>query len=690
MKRLPDSTNSSRAKKIACTVSAAALMLGVSSAATVGLHFQCDYGNAPVYSGYPVTLTAFGIPPSGWENLYQIANGYCDVLWTSPGWTTNEVIDTTTSTNGLNPLPNGSINVTWFANAANFDTFAGYPYAPPYYELPNWYQGALDDATNPITGEQQVYATFLRDGINYGPNGPPGTSGPNQPYGTPDNPLQAYYYVDVTGLKSLFTNTPFVVELMASADSMNELTNAFVTDVSNSITYSLPYPNTAPVNPQPGAPWLRGIGGGLSTVSGVFSNADHIHIASNIPQHGTNDTPNGYDNAGTISGFILTDKPVVTMSPQTIPLAGPGDTIALSAYAIGVPPLSCQWRVNGQNIFGATNLSYTIPSVNLASGGNYDLVVTNLYGAATSKVSVVTVDKIAQIPASGVVADSNPVNVKHNGVNMGAAWQASSTDSANVTRTGVMDFTAAETNGITVDDSAGFDATNGTITFWMQSAGTDTSLTGTWTGGTLLCRATGAAGKDFLLLQQDAGNLLFTDPTGNTSLNSMGAVSDNKWHFVALTFDQTSSGGATWYIDGVFDTSTGNAGPWTWPAGQPLEIGYSTDTATWRPYNGLLNDVRYYSTVLTTNQIATIYSSGALVDTNDLQMQFTFAAAPSGGIVLTWGEVSAVLQSAANVNGPWADVTGVSSPYTIIPAATQQFFRYRYTTQSWVSNPYLM
>ena len=38
--------NISRTKKIACTVSAAALMLGVSSAATVGLHFQCNYTNA--------------------------------------------------------------------------------------------------------------------------------------------------------------------------------------------------------------------------------------------------------------------------------------------------------------------------------------------------------------------------------------------------------------------------------------------------------------------------------------------------------------------------------------------------------------------------------------------------------------------------------------------------------------------
>ncbi len=677
MKRPHCLMNISRTKKIACTVSAAALMLGVSSAATVGLHFQCNYTNAPDYTGYPVTLTAFGIAPSGWENLYPTFNGYGNSAWISPGYTNNEVIDTDTSTNGLNPLPNGSINVTWFANVANFDPFAGYGFPPPYYEQPGGSTGALNDGTNPVTGEQQVYATFLRDGINYGPSAD-----------SPDNPLMAYYSVDITGLRSLFTNTPFVVELMASADSMNELTNAFITDLSNLVTNSVTYPNTAPVNPQGGAPWLRGIGGGLSIASGVFSNADHIHIASNIPQHGTSANPNGYDNAGTISGFIFTDKPVMTMSPQTIPVAGPGDTIVLNPYAIGVTPLSCQWRVNGRNIPGATNMSYTIPSVNLASGGSYDLVVTNLYGAVTSKVSVVTVDRLAQTPASEIVADSNPANAQHDGVNMGASWEAASSDGT-ITRTGVMDFTAAETNGISVLDSAAFDGPTGTITFWMQSAGTGTNAGGT--GGAIVCRATGTAGSDFLLLQEDGspGKLDFYAPNNENAFTSVGGVSDNKWHFVAVTFDQSASGEAELYIDGALDSTNANAAAWSWPGGQPLEIGYSPDS-TYKPYNGVLDDVRYYSTNLTASQIAAIHTSGAVADTNDLQMQFNFTTAPGAGIVLTWKETSAVLQSAGSLSGPWVDVTGASSPYTIVPSEAQQFFRYRYVTQSLASNPYLM
>src|SRR5437667_33615 len=109
MKKQRPNSNT-RMRKIACTVSAAALMLGVSHAATVGFNFQCNYCSDARYTGFPVTLPAFGIGTNGWESLTQMMTGYgatpCDQL----SYTLNEVIDTTTSTNGLNPLPNGSLN----------------------------------------------------------------------------------------------------------------------------------------------------------------------------------------------------------------------------------------------------------------------------------------------------------------------------------------------------------------------------------------------------------------------------------------------------------------------------------------------------------------------------------------------------------------------------------------------------
>jgi len=69
MKRARSFSPNNRARKVACTVSAASLMLGVSQAATVGFNFQANYCGAASYSGAIVTAQAFGIGTNGWESL---------------------------------------------------------------------------------------------------------------------------------------------------------------------------------------------------------------------------------------------------------------------------------------------------------------------------------------------------------------------------------------------------------------------------------------------------------------------------------------------------------------------------------------------------------------------------------------------------------------------------------------------
>ena len=342
MKKLRSSSRLSSSKKIACTVSAAALMLGVSSAATVGLHFTETYcGGYTNYSGFPVTLTAFGIAPGNWQNLIPMGTGYQSCAGPL-GFNLSEVVSTNTTTNGLNPLPNGTLTLNWYASTANYTPFAGYVAgSPPNYLHPGGEAGGGGVRSNTVTGEEEVYATFFRDGINFGP----GQSGANN-----DQPP---YTVDITGLKSLFTNSSFVVELVASSDSMETLTNALVIDLANTVTDVVSYPSTPPVADIGDAPWIRGAGGGLSTVTGAI-NSDHILITSVQPAHLAG-KPGGYNHAGNLSGFIVTDKPVVSMSPNQV-VSGIGDTVDLSAYAIGVLPLSYQWRFNGQPIPGATNI----------------------------------------------------------------------------------------------------------------------------------------------------------------------------------------------------------------------------------------------------------------------------------------------------------------------------------------------
>ena len=152
------------------------------------------------------------------------------------------------------------------------------------------------------------------------------------------------------------------------------------------------YPSTPTVGDAGGANWVRGVGGGLSTVSGSLS-ADHLMIVGNRAAHGGDKSSGGdYDWASTIAGFIITDKPVITMPPNSVQ-AYPGDTpITLSACAVGVPPLSYQWFKDGLPIAGATASKLSIATANAAAIGNYDVVVANLYGQATSEAATVAVD----------------------------------------------------------------------------------------------------------------------------------------------------------------------------------------------------------------------------------------------------------------------------------------------------------
>jgi hypothetical protein len=658
-------------------------MLGVSDAATVGLSFRVNYCADSRYTAAPVSMTAFGIGTNGWQNLTPMNTGYGCGPNSGP-YTLSQVIDTTTSTDGLNPLPNGSLSLTWSADTANFSGFAGYGGGYPGYSgyagPPSYGYGGPPPPFPPHsqpypTGEWQIYNSFMRDGVNFGPQ--PGSS----------------YNIDITGLKSLFTNSPFAVQLVAASDSMQYLTNAFVIDATANTTQSVVYPSTPPVSDVNDQPWIRGHGGGLSTSTAAF-NTDHLKIVGNLAAHG-GDKVTGTNFASTLSAAIITDKPVVTMSPQQVLVCG-GDTVTWSGYAVGVPPLSYHWRKNGAIIAGATTSSFTLSHASPADVGTYDLLVTNLYGAAVS--SLVTVgDQILTPRINNLVLDSNPKGPQHNGLNLGATWVASSTDSGNVTRTGVMSFSTNSQTQITVAGETNFDSATGTIMFWMRSTGLADPAS---YPATLFDRLSGSGGisngKGVAVVQNADGTITAQFGSGASQSGSIVSVAtpaaDNRWHQVAVVYDQSGVNPSMMYIDGLPDASGAVfMVPWTWASpSQILDLGLSHATNFWQAYNGLLDDVRFYNRSLNTAEIASAHT-GALVDTNALVMQLNFTAAPGFGISLTWQCQDAILQSADAITGPYQDVPGAASSYTVSPQGVVKFYRYRgHTPLVIVANPYLM
>jgi len=161
------------------------------------------------------------------------------------------------------------------------------------------------------------------------------------------------------------------------------------------------------------------------------------------------------------------------------------------------------------------------------------------------------------------------------------------------------------------------------------------------------------------------------------------------WHHIAVSFNQTNAL-LTIYVDGVMASGFDGMPVWSWQLGQPIELGSSHNTS-YEPYNGQLDDVRFYNTNLSDSQIASIYHTGALVNPSALALRLNFDGPPTSGVVVQWQATGVVLQSADSVQGPFTDQPGVSSPYDAATQNPKKFYRYRgHIPQTVVSNPFRM
>lgn len=90
---------------------------------------------------------------------------------------------------------------------------------------------------------------------------------------------------------------------------------------------------------------------------------------------------------------VLVPPGVATQPPgRSTPLGLP---TTFSAVGSGADPLAYQWRLNGADLPGATNTSYTIAAVSANDLGAYQFVVSNAVGVAVSSNAWLTVGPLA-------------------------------------------------------------------------------------------------------------------------------------------------------------------------------------------------------------------------------------------------------------------------------------------------------
>lgn len=88
----------------------------------------------------------------------------------------------------------------------------------------------------------------------------------------------------------------------------------------------------------------------------------------------------GFSNREAVSRNVA---PSITSQPQSLTVS-PTLPVTFTVAATAIPAPTYQWRFNGNNIAGANEATYTIPSVAAGNAGNYDVVVSNSMGTVTS------------------------------------------------------------------------------------------------------------------------------------------------------------------------------------------------------------------------------------------------------------------------------------------------------------------
>ena len=126
---------------------------------------------------------------------------------------------------------------------------------------------------------------------------------------------------------------------------------------------------------------------------------------------GDSDNPTGLRIEGIRGGGVALDVPTQLVSQPQDLTAFAGETVILESVGTGVPPITYQWRFNGDPIEGATEQNLTLPGVGFQNEGEYDVVVTAGQGAATSTSAMLTV--LSRIPGlfnTGVGDDGVPLD----------------------------------------------------------------------------------------------------------------------------------------------------------------------------------------------------------------------------------------------------------------------------------------
>jgi hypothetical protein len=334
---------------------------------------------------------------------------------------------------------------------------------------------------------------------------------------------------------------------------------------------------------------------------------------------------------------VLTVKqpPVISIQPVDLAIVA-NSNAGFSVYVTGDSPLAYQWYYNNTRINGETNNSIKLTNVSGLQNGRYYAVITNPYGAVTSRAATLEV-------LSDCV--SAPVGL--------AGWWTAEGTTQDLVGGGVCVLKNGATYGVGKVGLA-FSLTNGAYVEIPNASNVDYSTTNAMTVELWVYRTGLASGMHILSKRVGAGSMAYQlafdsstrglhfiagDPWDLVAVNTGASLPLNTWWHLAATSDGSM---LKLYTNGVLAGEVaGTLGPQN---SEPLRIG-AIDSVTPYPFDGLIDEVSLYNRALNSNEISAIYAAGGAGKCVP-QISPTILVQPVGA-TLDWGATTSLRVTAA-------------------------------------------
>jgi hypothetical protein len=419
------------------------------------------------------------------------------------------------------------------------------------------------------------------------------------------------------------------------------------------------------------------------------------------------------------ANLTVVTVPTVTTQPNSA-VVSDGYPVAFSGVGFGGLPLTYQWRLGNTQV--GTGTSYNLASAHAANAGDYTLVITNTYGAVTSRLarlSVVTVpvtnDLVVHLKFDADFNDSSGRG--NNGTPIGSPSLATG-KIGNAMEYTLPDGGVAQ-NYVTLDNPVGTHpadlrmgtSTSFSVSFWYKVP------TGNRNGDPALVsnKDWDSGGNTGFAIFNSGGGLQwnYTEVNDGVSLNSRkdsGSTSpdleDGNWHHCLVAFQR--GGGGFSYVDGhlvkyvalaTLNPAGGNFDPTTidndpatnrtrtatgaWNIGEDgsglyTAIGGGHDGPGINVTNAMVDDLGIWRRALSAQEALAIYSAGnAGLDLSQVAQQGSagiLSVSYSGGNAhFSWvGETGLKLQKALSLTPviTWSDVAGTTGASSYSEPAT--------------------